>query len=198
MDPELQNWQSSLSAQQLSEHTAKPHTDFSKAFGDTKYMGNDGQFKQVHRGTRDEYLEDEDVEMNPDNPESIKYLGQHWTDDSSVARNFATRDDYTWSPAKTGRVFSGLAHSTDIWDPEEEGAEDHFGQYAIWHPNDDDDYNDDGFGEQEKTIKSDRPVVIKNIRTYKATHRPGGRRSPDYSSTDEEMKPGTVGRTGSF
>jgi hypothetical protein len=161
-------------------------------------MDNSGQFQEVHRGTIDEYLEDEHKEMAFSKPESIKSLGQHWTDNSYTARNFANKDHYTWAPAKTGRVISGLAHSTDIWDPEEEGAEDHFGQYAIWHPNYDDDYNDDGFGEREKTIKSGRPVIIKNIRTYKATDRHGGRKDPDYSSTDEEMKPGTVGRIGGF
>lgn len=197
MDPELQNWQSSLSAQQLSKHTATPATGFSKAFGDTKYLDGSGKFTRVYRGTFDKPLEEDPDGREYQKPESTMYMGQHWTANSAVARTFAINSNFE-GDSKKGRVFSGLAHTSDIWDPYEKGAEDHFNQYAIWHPNDSYDEDDeDGFNESEQTIKPDSPVVLNKITTYNATGNFQGRQ-PLYTKADQKMKPGTVGKVGNF
>jgi hypothetical protein len=206
MDPELKNWQSSLSAQQLSAHTAKPHTDFSKAFGDTKYMENGyNGFTTLHRGTIDKPLDPDPDGREYSMPELTRQLGQHWTTDKNVANTFATNSGQE-GDARKGRVFTGLVHNKDIWDPQEEGAEDHFSQYGIWHPNDghEDEYEEDGFGEAEETVKPGSPVVLKKIDTYKTDmplfdrSDPRFGRKPSYDKKSVNLKSGTIGRVNFF
>ena len=192
-----EDWQSSLSAQQLAGHIDKPATEFSKAFGDTKYMEpGSGTFTRVHRGTFDKPLEEDPYGREYQKPESTMYMGQHWTANPSVARTFAINSNFE-GDAKKGRVFSGLAHTSDIWDPYEKGAEEHFNQYAIGHPNDDYDQDEDPYNESELTLKSGSPVALDKVSTYNATGKFEGR-MPMYTKAEQKMKPGTVGKVGNF
>jgi hypothetical protein len=207
VDPELQNWQSSLSAKQLGAHTTKPATEFSKAFGDTKYMenGNSG-FTRVYRGTLDKPWDPSPDGREYRMPELTRQLGQHWTSTKHVADTFA-RHSGNEGYAGQGRVFTGLVHNKDIFYHNDPGSLEHFDQYAIWHPASEwAGEEDEGENpENEITIRSGSPVVLNKIDTHTATTPspdPNDRFSsqvrPKYAEKSVKLKPGTIGKVGKF
>jgi len=173
MDPELQKWQSSLSAQQLGNHTDKPATEFSTAFGDTKYHENGGGFELLHRGlSGDKPFPDEVTKKSSEFKTLGKpVVGRHWTDDPDSSRRFASGivqddDGYMESQeAEHGRVLNGLVHKKDIWSYDEPGSLEAHKEVAAYHPEDDDTHYLEG--ENEALLKKGAPVFVKTVEDIK-------------------------------